>query len=323
MQYLFIIVFLAIFATVLIASAIGFTAIEAQRKRQVSNVLRTVTGINPDAPRPIVLIEPEKESDFVARLLKRLNLAEKLETQIAQAGLDWNVSTLLMASAIGCIAGLFIGWKIPILVFSTLTSISLAILFAFLPYLYVRHKRKQRFAEFEEQFPEALDFLARSMRAGHAFSVSLEMLGEESPDPLGREFRALFNEQNLGANIEVALNNLGRRVPITDVRFFISAVMLQRQTGGNLSEILTRLSYVIRERFRLRGQVKAASAHGRITAGILTAMPILLTGALTLIAPTYLKLLVEDPDGKYLIVAAIFAQLIGYYFIRRIVNIKV
>src|SRR5262252_7409071 len=108
------------------------------------------------------------------------------------------------------------------------------------------------------------------MRAGHAFSVSLEMLGQESPDPLGREFRALFNEQNLGAAIEVALASLARRVPLVDVRFFVSAVMLQRQTGGNLSEILTRLGYVIRERFRLRGQVKAASAHGRITAVILT-----------------------------------------------------
>jgi len=323
MPGLFIIVFLAIFAAVLIASAIGFATIEAQRKRQVASVLKTVTGINPDAPRPIVLIQPEKDSDFTERLLRRLNLAGKLETDIAQAGLDWSLTTLLSASGIGAIAGLLIGWKIPILVFSTLTALTLGIAFAFAPYLYVRHKRKQRFAEFEEQFPEALDFLARSMRAGHAFSVSLEMLGEESPDPLGREFRALFNEQNLGANIEVALGNLGRRVPITDVHFFISAVMLQRQTGGNLGEILSRLSYVIRERFRLRGQVKAASAHGRITAGILTAMPILLTGALTLIAPTYLKILTEDPDGKYLIVAAIFSQLLGYYFIRRIVNIKV
>ena len=118
----------------------------------------------------------------------------------------------------------------------------------------------------EEQFPESLDFLARSMRAGHAFSISLEMLGEEMADPLGQEYRTLFNEQNLGAPLDVALRNFAERVPLLDVRFFTSSVLLQKQTGGNLSEILGRLAYVIRERFRLKGQVKAASAHGRMTA---------------------------------------------------------
>ena len=125
---------------------------------------------------------------------------------------------------------------------------------------------------FEEQFPEALDFLARSMRAGHAFTISLEMIGEEIRDPLGQEFRALFNEQNLGAPLESAMANFTMRVPLLDVRFFTSSVMLQKQTGGNLSEILQRLAYVIRERFKLKGQVKAAAAHGKMTAGILTVL---------------------------------------------------
>ena len=142
----------------------------------------------------------------------------------------------------------------------------------------------------EEQFPEALDFLARSMRAGHAFSISLEMLGEEMADPLGQEFRALFNEQNLGAPLEIALRNFTERVPLLDVRFFTSSVMLQKQTGGNLSEILSRLAYVIRERFRLKGQVKAASAHGRLTATILTLLADRHHGiACSLIAPGYLQ----------------------------------
>ncbi len=136
---------------------------------------------------------------------------------------------------------------------------------------YVRQKRTKRLDKLEEQFPEALDFLARSMRAGHAFSISLEMVGEEMADPLGQEFRALFNEQNLGAPLDIALRNFTERVPLLDCRFFTSSVLLQKQTGGNLSEILSRLAYVIRERFRLKGQVKAASAHGRLTATILTA----------------------------------------------------
>jgi tight adherence protein B len=201
--------------------------------------------------------------------------------------------------------------------------LALGVAAASLPYFYMRIKRSRRLAEFEEQFPEALDFLARSMRAGHAFSVSLEMLGAESPDPLGQEFRTLFNEQNLGAPLDVAFGNMLRRLPLVDVRFFVSSVLLQRQTGGNLSEILVRLSYVIRERFRLKGQVKAASAHGRMTATILTIMPIVLMFAMLVIAPGYLQSMANDPDGKYLIIAAIVAQILGYYFIRKIIRIKV
>jgi tight adherence protein B len=133
----------------------------------------------------------------------------------------------------------------------------------------------------------------------------------------------VFNEQNLGAPIDVALKNLATRVPILDVSFFVSAVMLQKETGGNLSEILTKLSYVIRERFKLKGQVKAASAHGRITGLILTIMPIVLMFALLAVAPGYLQSMAKDSDGKWLIVGAICGQFLGYYFIRRIINIKV
>jgi tight adherence protein B len=194
---------------------------------------------------------------------------------------------------------------------------------AWIPYLFVLKKRSSRFNQFEEQFPDALDFLARSMRAGHAFSISLEMLSEESPEPLGLEFRTLFNELNLGAPLDSALTNLTERMPLIDVRFFASSVMLQKQTGGNLSEILMRLAYVIRERFRLKGQVKAVSAHGRMTAIILTVMPIVTMLALLLVAPGYLQSMAADQDGKYLIIAAITAQFLGYYFIQRIIKIKV
>jgi tight adherence protein B len=168
-----------------------------------------------------------------------------------------------------------------------------------------------------------LDFLARSMRAGHAFTISLEMLGEEAPDPLGQEFRALFNEQNLGAPLDIALNNLTNRIPLLDVRFFTSSVMLQKQTGGNLSEILQRLAYVIRERFRLKGQVKAASAHGRLTATILTVLPIATMLGLLIVAPGYLQGMAADPDGRKMIFGAIFAQILGNFFIKKIINIKV
>jgi tight adherence protein B len=149
------------------------------------------------------------------------------------------------------------------------------------------------------------------------------MLGQELADPLGVEFRTLSHELNLGAPIDVALKNLCERIPLLDMRFFSSSVMLQKQTGGNLSEILNRLSYVIRERFRLKGQVKAASSHGRFTAMILTGLPLVTTMALLAVAPNYLLGMFNDPDGKKMIVGAIVAQVIGRIAITKIVNIKV
>jgi tight adherence protein B len=161
------------------------------------------------------------------------------------------------------------------------------------------------------------------MRAGHAFTISMEMLGEDLADPLGQEFRTLFNEQNLGAPLENALFNFNERVPMLDARFFTSSVLLQKQTGGNLSEILSRLAYVIRERFRLKGQVKAASAHGRLTATILTLLPIGTMACLLLVAPGYLQSMAADPDGKLMIGGAIVAQILGNITIKKIINIKV
>jgi tight adherence protein B len=178
-------------------------------------------------------------------------------------------------------------------------------------------------AMLEEQFPEALDFMARSVRAGHAFLISLSMVGDHVPDPLATELRTLFNEINLGAPLETALANLTNRVPLLDYQFFTSTIMLQRQTGGNLNEILNRLSHVIRERFQLKGAVKAASAHGRLTGMILTLLPVLTGFALLAVAPGYLQGMAKDPDGKYLIVGAGVGVLLGNFFIRKIIKIKV
>jgi tight adherence protein B len=204
-----------------------------------------------------------------------------------------------------------------------LVPLGLGLLGAWLPVFYLSRKRAKRIDALEAQLPDALDFLARSMRAGHAFTISLEMLGHEIQEPLGQEFRSLFNEQNLGASLERAFGNFAKRVPIPDVRFFCSAVLLQRQTGGNLSEILNRLSHIIRERFRLKGQVKAVSAHGRLTATILTLLPLGTLAGLMLTSPTYLQPMFENPLGKKIIGAGVVAQVMGNFFIRKIVKIKV
>ena len=178
-------------------------------------------------------------------------------------------------------------------------------------------------AAFEEQFPEALDFLSRSMRVGHGFTIGLEMLGVDSPDPVGAAFRRVSNDLQLGSPLEVALGKLVILVPLIDVRFFVSSVLLQQETGGNLGEILSKLSYVIRERFRLKGQVKAVSAHGRITGLVLLLMPVAVTAFIMLTTPEYLTALGTSKIGRMMIYGAVFGQIIGYFVIQKIVKIKV
>lgn len=316
------IIFLVLFAVVLVAISLGHRFVEAQSKKRVEAMLRAASGEREEKTETSILNDPSKE-DPLKVLLAQSHLPEWISGVIQQAGLPWTVTHLVMLMLVGGIAGGVLGWLIQPLGFQLLSAVALAALLGLAPYFYLRYKRTKRMAEFEAQLPEALDFLARSMRAGHAFSISLEMLGSESPDPIGQEFRALFNEQNLGAPLEVALGNFGKRVPLLDVRLFISSVLLQRQTGGNLSEVLTRLGYIIRERFRLRGQVRAASAHGRLTSMILTLLPLFLVMGLLVIAPGYLQSLAKDPEGKWMIAGAIAGQILAYFIMRRIIDIKV
>jgi tight adherence protein B len=318
-----IVSFAVVFVLVLMAVSVGLKFFDQRRKKQVSDMLQTAAG-ETVAPVANLLkdIDPDQPTGFKA-LLSKLQFSRHAQEQIQQAGLNWSPSRLLIAMGLATIPGLGIGAWTQILLNGTTSAIVFAIVTGMIPYLIVRHKRSARLNKLEEQFPDALDFLARSMRAGHAFSISLEMIGEEMADPLGQEFRALFNEQNLGAPIDIALRNFTQRVPLLDVRFFASSVLLQKQTGGNLSEILSRLAYVIRERFRLKGQVKAASAHGRLTATILALLPIATMLGLLMVAPGYLQTMAADSDGKWMIGGAIFAQILGNFFIKKIINIKV
>jgi tight adherence protein B len=318
-----IVSFVVVFALVLLAVSVGLKFFDARRKKQVSDMLQTASG-EPGVQITNLLkdIDPDKPTGF-KHLLASLHFSRHAQEQIQQAGLTWSPTRLLTAMGLAMIPGLGLGAWSKILLNGTTSAIVFALITGAIPYMVVRHKRRVRLDKLEEQFPDALDFLARSMRAGHAFSISLEMIGEEIADPLGQEFRALFNEQNLGAALDTALLNFTMRVPLLDVRFFTSSVMLQKQTGGNLSEILSRLAYVIRERFRLKGQVKAASAHGRLTATILTMLPVATMVGLLAVAPGYLQAMAADDDGKWMIGGAIFAQILGNYCIKRIINIKV
>jgi len=320
MPFVLIVSFIVVFALILLAVSVGLKFFDARRKKQVVDMLHTASGEQVVTITNLLKeIEPENTGSF-SQLVSSLHFAKHAQQQIQQAGLTWTASKLLtmmgVLAVVGFLLGLLIGGAV-------VTAFLLASSMASLPYVYVSRKRKKRLDELEEQLPEALDFLARSMRAGHAFTISLEMVGEEVRDPLGQEFRALFNEQNLGAPLETALGNFSYRAPLMDVRFFTSSVLLQKQTGGNLAEILSRLAYVIRERFRLKRQVKASSAHGRLTATILTVLPVATMLGLLVVAPGYLQGMAEDPDGKKLIAGAVIAQILGNICIRKIINIKV
>lgn len=321
MTVLFVFLFLCLFAVILVMVAIGHSVLESSRKKQVQKILETVSA----KPRedPVLLLDPAVKEDLFQRFIRGLNAGARLHSMLSQSGLDWNVNTWMISTLLASSVGLIFGIWIQHRGLTWLVIPVFAAAFSLIPSGYVIMKRKKRLATFEEQFPDALDFLARAMRAGHAFSVSFELICEEIPDPLGKEFRTFFNEQNLGAPIETAMGNLVKRVPLLDVRFFASAVILQRQTGGNLGEILNRLSGVIRGRFQLKGKVKAAAAHGKMTSIILTLLPVGTMLGLMVVAPTYLQGMADDPDGRKLIAAAITAMLMGFLIMRKITNIEV
>ena len=275
------------------------------------------------APESPTLIRKEDLATgrIVLKLLERLRLKERLRLLFEQAGLKWNVARTVHVSL-----GLFLlaftaCWYLAPLYRMAARAAGLA--FGALPVLYVTRKRSARLKQFEEQFPEALEFLSRAMRAGHAFSVSLEMIHHEFREPVAGEFKRAFDEQNLGMPIESALLKMGMRVPSMDVQFFVSAVMLQKRTGGNLAELLDKLASIIRERFKLRARIKAISAHGRMTGTVLSIIPIVVGLMMCWVNPGYASFFKEDEAGQEMIAAAVAFQLIGYGVIRKIVSIEV
>jgi tight adherence protein B len=314
--------FLAILGLLLFSISFGLRFYEKQRRKRLVSMLRTVTE-NGEDHHVNLLIDSGDQKSGLDDVLGSLNITERIVKLLSESGLDWTPTRLLITMSVTFIVGALASAAIPVALAPALRALALGTCTGLLPLFYVSKKRTKRVEALETLLPDALDFLARSMRAGHAFTISLEMVGEEIHEPLGQELRALFNEQNLGASLERSFQSFSRRVPIPDVRFFCSAVLLQRQTGGNLSEILNRLSHIIRERFRLKGQVKAVSAHGRLTATILTLLPIATLGGLIITSPGYLDPMISSPIGRKIIAVGIMAQILGNFCIRKIIRIKV
>ncbi len=239
---------------------------------------------------------------------------------LEQTGVKTTVSgILLIAVAHSFVFGLIGLWLMKI---SFGFVVGAAVGFA-MPFIFLKSKRTRRMRAFEEAFPEALDLIARALKAGHAFITGLKMVADEMPDPVGPEFRKTFDEQNFGLPLKDALENLTMRVPNLDVRFFSTAVLIQRETGGNLSEILENLAHVVRERFKILRQVRVYTAHGRLTGYVLLALPVVLCIALAFINPDHMNTLFREPLGQMLLMVALTLQFIGYMWIRQVVKIEV
>ena len=275
-----------------------------------------------DPEEELALVRDEQLSKihFLDTLLRRSARVSAMQEALTQAGMKFRAGNFL---ALCMIFGIATGIVVLILSKNPAVGWAALIIGSFLPYAVVSYRRQKRFEKIEELFPEAIDTLARAVRAGHAFTTALEMISNEISEPLASEFRKLYEEQKFGMPVRDALMNLTQRVPLVDVKFFVTAVMLQRETGGNLAEILDNLSYVIRERFKIQRQVRVHTAQGRLTMALLMAMPPTVVAVLLVFSPEFVKPLFYDPLGHILLVVAITLQTVGYFVIRKIIKIQV
>lgn len=254
------------------------------------------------------------------RLLMQWSWSTRLQNLLSQAGMKTKPGKIILASSVlGLASYLVAGHFFPRLPIGLIAGFAVGLI----PIGLVAWKRRRRLRRFEENFPQALDLLGRAVRAGHAFTTGLEMIAKESSEPLAGEFRAAFEEQNFGLPLRDALLNMAERVPLMDVRFFVTSLLIQKETGGNLAEILDGLARVIRDRFRIYRDVRVRTAQGRLTAGILIALPPFMMGVLGIINPNYIGILFSDRVGLQVLAVAATLQIIGSAIIWKIIHFEV
>ena len=314
-----LLVFLATFTAAAIAVVVASFVMHP--REMVSSASGPAGGSDEAQIAPLLIrVESLSTISLWHRLLTRIDFIEILKARIAEAGLRWSIgrttATMLLGGALGAAFAFGFDWMPPG------SSIVLTFVGALPPYLFILHKRTARFLRFEEQFPDALDSLARAMRAGHPFAGGMELLAGECPAPLGLEIRRACDEWRLGLTWNQALNHLAGRVPLLELRLFTAAVILQSRTGGKLSEVLEKLADTTRESVSLRGDVRAISANGRMTGMVLTILPMLIAATMFVTSPAYIGTLFEYPQGKYLMMASCGCLVLGHFVIRKIVNIK-
>lgn len=279
-------------------------------------------GVTRKSAEPGLIRERAPLSDigFLDTFLQTLErISKPAQRLLDTAGVNATVGTLLLMCAVSALAAyalVFYFFRVPYV------ALVVGVCFAYVPVAVVQYKARQRVLMFEEQFPEAIDLLSRALRAGHAFTTGLSLVAEELPDPVGTEFRLAFDRQNFGMPLPDALKGLAERVPLLDAKFFVTAVLTQREAGGNLAEVLDNLSSVIRERFRVKRQVRVVTAHARMTGWVLVLLPPVLAIVLTILSPAHMSELWTDPMGIKMVTAALIGQIVGSLIIRKLVDIE-
>ena len=258
---------------------------------------------------------------MIDRALAATRAGNKLATLIEQSGVRTTPSAIIMISLVA--ARRSVALLAALIVHQPFAAFGGGLVGLVSPVLWLVQRRSSRLKKFEEQFPEALDLMSRAIRAGHAFQTALGMVADELPPPVGPEFKKTFDRQNFGLPVRDAMNEMADRIAILDVRFFVTAVAIQRETGGNLAEILDNLAHVVRERFKIRRQVRVHTAHGRFTGYVLLALPAALAVALSFISPDHMALLFRERMGQMMLVGAMVLQTIGFIWIRQVIKIEV
>src|SRR5688572_3207127 len=314
---------LAFLITFALATSFFFFFVEtplARRKMMTRlSALQEVSARGEEVPE-VLRKELLSDMPFLNTLLASAPGIRNLRLLLEQAAIQMQIGTFIL-SCIGLAGlGLIVTFLIGLPFYFAFAGAAIG---AVIPFVVARIMRQQRFDKFEEQFPEAMDLLGRAVRAGHAFTTGFELIGKELPDPVGQEFRTAFQQQSLGIPLKDALGNLAVRMPLPDIRIFVSSLQIQRESGGNLGEILDTMSQIVRERFKLRRQIRIFTAEGRLSMYFLTAIPIVAFLALFLFQPEYLAPMLTDRRGHIGLAVAVFLQVIGYIIISRIIKIKI
>ena len=320
---LLVIVFLAVFtvsALLLTAGRTDASQVAQRTMAALQAALATSKQVQVDQIVDIRKKELLSSVPWFNRWLLKLELAPRLQTLLYQADLKWTAGGLLLMSTL-CFA--IPAYLVYLRTGTIIFSLLIGLLFGAGPFVYVLRKRRQRFNKFEQGLPEALDLMVSALRAGHSFNSALDLAASESPDPIGKEFRICFDEQNYGLELKTAMNNLSTRVPLQDLKIVITAILIQKECGGNLAEVFDKAAYVIRERFQLKRQVRVHTAQGRLTGWILSFLPLVLGILLYLLNPTSMSLLWTRAIGIKLLYLSGAMTIVGAFIIHKIVNMDV
>jgi tight adherence protein B len=321
--YILVALAFAFGVAVVMAMYMGVMKVPAMiAQRRLQGRLTQLSAPEAEEEQATLLVKVQHSGPLPAidRMLGGTTRGSAIGRWIDQSGMQVSISGVLLISTIlagilGLLAGLAVraSW-----------AMFLGGVIGFLaPFLFLKIKRARRMRAFEEQFPEGLDLISRALKAGHAFATGLKMVADEMPEPVGPEFRKTFDEQNFGLPMKDSLDNLSFRIPLLDVRFFATAVLIQRETGGNLSEILENLAHVVRERFKILRQVRVYTAHGRFTGYVLLALPAVLAIALSFINPEHMNLLFRERMGQQMLLGALVMQAMGFLWIKHVIKIEV